>query len=370
MDEDTKKIEENTIDSKLKEAISDELNTFINPKIGKSQTNDAVLPPPVSNQSSAHLGDIDRLISVKEQGGVEIPRKPVVRTYKSDVEETIQAGHLSSVSIAMSQNARMLKGLDTSLEEIRKKKTNKNILIISFMLVIGGALAIFIPYFLVQKENAPKTIPQTETTSKGIMTVDTEEKINLKDINLNRVSSTLKERVEQSSTELGQIKNIFLTEGEGADEKVITSNKFLSLIKADLPPEIERTLRPEYMFGMYNFNGNQEFLILKVGSYDTTFAGMLSWETSLWQDFKEIFNLTDAPATTSASSTNNGFGIEIKKFQDATFFNKDCRVVKDSSEKIIFLYSIIDENTIVITTSTDTLKEILARISKARITTQ
>ena len=43
-------------------------------------------------------------------------------------------------------------------------------------------------------------------------------------------------------------------------------------------------------------------------------------------DFKELFNLA-GDITTSSSS----LAIEIKKFQDATFNNKDCRIVKDSS---------------------------------------
>ena len=92
---------------------------------------------------------------------------------------------------------------------------------------------------------------------------------------------------------------------------------------------------------------------------------MLQWETNLWQDFKELFSLKSDNSTPDAS-----FGIEIKKFQDGTFNNKDCRLIKDVSGNIIFLYSIIDENTIVITTSTDTLKEIINRVSKARVITQ
>ena len=119
------------------------------------------------------------------------------------------------------------------------------------------------------------------------------------------------------------------------------------------------------MFGMHNYNGNQTFLILKVGSYDTSFSGMLKWETNLWQDFKELFNLkSDMPVS------DNSYAIEVKKFQDATFDNKDCRIVKDSSGNIVFLYSIIDENTIVITTNTGTLREIISRINKARVVTQ
>jgi len=389
LNEETEKNKENIIDSKVKEAINDELTAFMNPKIGKNQSNNTLSSSSFSsNQNPENFGNVLDKLNENKDIISENQKRPIIRTYKSDVEETIQAGHLSSINMAISQSNRMMKGLETATIEEKKKKINKNILIISLVLIIGGALAILVPYFLVQKENSPKTAPPSSVPSGAIMTADTEEKINIKDINLNRVSTTLKERVEQSSITLGQIKNIFLTEGEGTNEKVITSDKFLTLIKADLPPEIERTLKPKYMFGMYNFNGNQEFLILKVGSYDTTFSGMLAWETDLWNNFKELFDLqsresiipTNSSATTTQNinkqssstipATNNNLFIGNKKFQDATFFNKDCRVVKDDSGKIILLYSIIDENTVVITTSTNTLKEILARVSKARIITQ
>ena len=370
MDEETGKTKENIIDSKVKEAINDELTAYMNPKIGKGSQNDASPSLLSSNQNPASFGNLGGINETKEKGS-ENQKSPIVRTYKSDVEETIQSGHLSSINMAISQSNRMMRGVTTATIEEKKKKINKNILIISLVLIIGGALAVFVPYFFVQKANAPQTTQKSTVPSGAIMTVDTEEKINLKDINQDRVSTTLKERVEQSNITVGQIKNIFLTEGEGIDEKVITSNKFLALIKANLPPEIERTLKPEYMFGMYSFNGNQEFLILKVGSYDTAFSGMLAWETNLWDNFKELFDLLSRESITSiSSSTNNNLFAENKKIQDATFFNKDCRVIKDDSGKIIFLYSIIDENTIVMTTSTDTLKEILARVSKARIITQ
>jgi hypothetical protein len=268
--------------------------------------------------------------------------------------------------MALAENRKMMGKISQTDIEVKKTKINKNILIISLVLIIGGILTFLIPNFLIQMEYGEKEPPIETVSSKPIMTVDVEEKMNIKDINLNRVSTTLKERVEQSSTRLGQIKNIYLTEGEGVEEKLISSSHFLNLIKATVPAEIQRTLKDPYMFGLHNYNGNQTFLVLKVGSYDTTFSGMLYWETNLWQDFKEIFNLSSDNIT----STTSSFVIEVKKFQDSTFNNKDCRVVKNSSGEIIFLYSIIDENTIVITTSTDTLKEIINRVSKARIVTQ
>ena len=361
MDE-NKKTEQNNIDLKTKEEVAKQLDSFTNP----TEKTKGV----ASTVSHYDESDIktEPLINIDDESITEEPPKqnrPIVRTYKSDVEKTIQNSHISSINIAMAENKKMLEQARQTETEAKKAGKNKNILIISLVLIFGGALTFLIPQLLIQLQYGEKVTPAETVSSQPIMTVDLGEKINIQDIDLNRVSTTLKERVIQSSTQLGQIKNIYLTGGEVPEEKLITSSNFLSLIRASVPSEIQRTLKDPYMFGLYNYNGNQSFLILKVGEYDAAFSGMLSWETNLWQDFKEIFNLQ-----TENSSSSNSYGIEIKKFQDAMFDNKDCRVVKDSSGNIIFLYSIIDKNTIVITTSTDTLKELLNRISKARIVTQ
>ena len=356
MNDEDKKLEQNNNGQPTKESIANQLNSFINPA-EKQKTESAIL--------SNYLKPKQEQEPVSKIAEIPEPPKenrPIVRTYKSDVESTIQTNHISSINIAIAENKKMLdRDKQTEIEE-KKSKTNKKILIISLLLIFGGALTFLIPKLLVQIQYAPKQAPVETVSSKPIMTADVEEKINLKDINTNRLGTTLKERIEQSSTQLGQIKNIYLTEGDGVNEKLITSIKFLALIGANYPSEIQRTLKDQYMFGLHNYSGNQTFLILKVGSYDTAFPGMLNWESNLWQDFKELFNL-QGPNSTDTTS-------QAKRFQDATFNNKDCRVIKDSSGNIIFLYSIIDDNTFVITTSADTLKEIINRTSKAKVVTQ
>lgn len=405
MDEEKK----NPIDlnEKMKSELDQELSSYMNnlkaknPPENPAPVSSAIPVSPViapekpSASSIADSSSIENLIKnisankkTEEKPPVEIPveatpvqapqapiKKPIVRTYKSDVEETIQTGHISSVNIAVAEQGRMRNKIasDMTLGD-KKGGINKNIVILSLILIFGGLMAILIPYFLVQKQANPNPV-QVETVPSGaFMTADVEEKINLSDINLDRFATTIKERVDQSALTLGEIKNIYFTEGEGTAETTITAQKFLTLLNANVPPEILRTLQPQYMFGMYAYNGNQRFLILRVGSYDTTFAGMLAWEVNLWQDFKEPFALADdtpvATTTIASGTTSNLSGLEVKKFEDASFDNKNARVVRDSSGNIIFLYSIIDNNTVVITTSVDTLHEIIRRMGQGKVSTQ
>jgi hypothetical protein len=366
---DSEKDEQKNIEE-TKKAATEELNALTNPKAGDQAVN------PLSFSSDS--------IGFKKMQGEkqENAERPIIRTYKTDTEEAIQAGHLSSISIAVSENKRMMNNMQKKEEvvEVKKKRISKGVLIISFILILCGVLAVAVPYLLVQKENETPINIQP-ISSSNIMTTDLEDKVSINNLSKTNPAGDFSMKIESSATSLGQVKDFLLTKGSGVDEKAVTSAEFLDLIRAHAPPDITRTLRPEFMLGLHNFSGNQKFLILKVGAYDATFSGMLAWENYLWQDLKILFNLSEAlPVQEVSSSTASTTGtdvrtssissIEIKKFQDAEFSNKDTRVVEDHTGKIIFLYSIIDENTVVIATNVNTLKEIMTRMSKARVITQ
>lgn len=352
---------ENNVAPEMIEAVAKQLDSFINPSKLKNNITDA----------SSYFSQTENMpVPKKEESSFKVQEpktqsRPIVRTYRGDAEETIQTGHISSINIAVAENKRMLRQSKDAPDETKKDVMNKSILIVSLVLIVVGAFAFFIPKFFSQTKSEVKVAAVQTFASKPIMTVDLEEKINVIDVNQIRVNNSIREKITQVPIKLGVIKNIYFTEGKDLEEKLITSKKFLGLIKSSVTPEIQRTLKDSYMFGVHNYNGLQKFLILKVGSYDTTFSGMLKWEPNMWQDFKVLFDL---PIDDSVPV--DSYLVEVKKFQDLTFDNKDSRVVKDSSGKIVFLYSIIDEGTIVITTSKDTLREIVARISKARVITQ
>ena len=118
MDEE-KKVEQNNIDQTTKETIANQLNSFINPgeKI-KNTTNS------VSYYSGSEI-KTEPLIKVSSTETAAMPQKqnrPIVRTYKSDVEETIQSGHISSINMAMAQNKKMMSQVAQTEIETKKRE--------------------------------------------------------------------------------------------------------------------------------------------------------------------------------------------------------------------------------------------------------
>ncbi len=78
---------------------------------------------------------------------------------------------------------------------------------------------------------------------------------------------------------------------------------------------------------------------------------MLEWEKSMARDLFPLFG-----------EANTEF--YEKKFEDLTIKNKDMRVILDKNREILLLYSFLGRNTIIITTSKDTLDEIINRIQR------
>jgi hypothetical protein len=282
------------------------------------------------------------------------------------MEETIRSQHISSLNIAVAENNKMMKRMtDESVQEEKKAGKNYKIFILIIILIIAGALAFVIPYFLAQKQTA--IVVETDVVPDSSLIVsDTAERVNIDVLNKDRIAKTLGERVDQISILLGSIRQFYMTEGEANLATIISSKRFLELIKARVPDAIQRTLKDQFMFGMHSYKGNQKFLILKVGSYETTYAGMLSWESALWYDFSELFGLKIANSIDSQGKPM--VGEDVRRFQDVVIKNKDTRAVKDENGEIVFLYSVVDKSTVILTTSSDTFKEILNRMDKMSVT--
>lgn len=349
MDDEVKDIQE---ESKLQTTTKDELNKYLNREAQNSAGN-------VSSDASLNQ-------TLKNPQGESLPVKSIVRTYKSDMEETIRSQHISSLNIAVAENNKMVRRMtDEGVEEEKKADKNYKIFILIIILVVAGILAFAIPYFLVKNQSSVNP-EETIIPDSSLIVSDTSERVNIDILIKDRIAKTLGERVDQISILLGSIRQFYITEGDDTLAQPINAKRFLELIRARTPDAVVRTLKDPFMFGMHSFNGNQKFLILKVGSYETTYAGMLSWENALWYDFSELFGLE---ITNEVDSSGRPMlGEDVRKFQDIVIKNKDTRAIKNDDGEIVFLYSVVDKSTVVLTTSQDTFKEVLNRMDKMSVT--
>ena len=185
--------------------------------------------------------------------------------------------------------------------------------------------------------------------------------------------------MEEEQALIGSMVNLYLTEGTPETKRLLTTERLFNVLEAHTPQALVRALKPEFMFGAHVFNGNSPFFVFKISSFDIVFSEMLQWEADLPYDLALVFGLQGrgtskqlgpAPSTSPTTSVEafpqpsaTGVSLYSKSFIDAVLFNKDVRVLKNDSGKIVLLYAFPNRDTLVITDNEETLREILYRLT-------
>ncbi len=329
---------------------------------------DTSLDVPVQNTAAA----LTRAPEAPDEGDAPertqfIFQKPL-RTFRGDIADALKSQNMSVARIAIAEKVKKEKiTRDQSQGITPPSSVKKNILIflLSIILVAGGAYLLYVFYYL--PRSGGTVLPALEVPS--IVMPDTQKEISL-DANATKPFVELL-RKEEGAAALPQnsIVHFYITRGQGSAKKTIDSREFLSLLHVNAPDQYLRTLDSDFMFGVHGFNGNNPFIVLRTGLYQSAFAGMLKWEETLADDLNPLFS--KAPGTATAALAPAESTAELlaarKPFVDLVIKNKDVRALTNQYDRIVLLYTFLDKETILITTNEFTLKEVLDRITNRRL---
>lgn len=277
-----------------------------------------------------------------------------LRTYQSDVEDALKDGGGSLAKIAVAESIKRANEPFTSIgdtEESERENRTKIIWGISIGLVVLGIIIFSLFYFLRGLGQSPA--PIISQTSPIIIT-DVEKNVDISGLDREALIAKLFSEQQNNLVKLSSVAGLRLIDGVGEVVSQITAKKFFQKLSARPPDELVRSLQDNFLFGLYSLNTNKPFLIFKTDYYQSAFAGMIAWEKDLVADLGPIF---------VDSQVLSQFG----KFEDITIKNRDTRALRDSTGRIIFLYSFPDKSTIVITTNADTLDAIGARLLAGKL---
>ncbi len=289
-------------------------------------------------------------------------KKSIIRTYKDDLVQAINRDHLSSINIAIAENQRQQKNEKTDKSKTESEYSKSKILIlISLILILLGSGAIAFVFLNNQGGNT-RIIAITELPS--LITTEYKDEFNISNIEQTKILTALSTGLNTIEIPIGKFYNVYLTTGTSTNRRLLSSQEMISLLGFKMPDIIKRSLFPDFMIGMYNTKLNSPFIIFKVSYFENAYAGMFDWEKDLEKDFETLFRLPGYEQLGSLISEITASN--DKKFQDAVILNKDIRLIKDENNQIILLYSIIDKETIVITTSDTAFKEIIDRLNKEK----
>lgn len=315
------------------------------------------------------------------------------------------------------------KKIDTN--DIPPKSINKNFLfiLISFALI---ALGIGIFYFsfnsIVSFFNSDQKTIEIQAPSFLI----TDESVTINTVNktareiISDIRSEIKKKKISEKNNLIEFLIIKKIKSIQDGKEVFTSSRitnadFFKLIESKANDSLIRSFDPEIAIGAHQTEDKLEpYIVMKVNSFEESYAGMLDWEEKIISEMRDIFyeNLGSSQVFTSdetniinedrknqeeissdsdillatssdqnvASSSNSVFStlnsttsIEVKptydptNFEDLILLNQDTRAIKNSEGKILFFYSFVNRENLIITTNSQTFDLLLKRLNISKL---
>ena len=292
---------------------------------------------------------------------VELPGAQPLKTYSEDFRERMSETHASTATIlAAEQDAAPLISQAVP-EKSGEQRRNLWYVITTVFLFLLGSVGVYVAYAHYLTKTAPVLIAPVASTP---IFVDSRATVS-------GTGSVLMQAIEQSVAQPLTPNSIRLL---SFDASATTSTDVFSALDLHAPGILLRNIDvPGSMAGVINTsNGQSPFFILSVGSYTTTFSGMLSWEPTMQTYLGTLFPLYSMMSTasstatttravptntTASTSTTNG------GFRDEVVSNHDVRIYRDALGRSILLYGYWNQTTLVIARDPVAFTEILARLA-------
>ena len=278
------------------------------------------------------------------------PKAPQMRTFSTDLAEELRKHQGSAMKIAVMENERRFKEQEQASNDPKKNSR----------FVAGGVVFLFIAictivgiYLYQQKVNAPlpiekNPVPISIVQSEGLSI------LNITGESASDIKNSITDTVKKSTIQTGMMDNIYITQGTSTSETRLPSKMFLSAIGAHVTPDFSNALVSDFMVGIYSYDQQNLFLVLRGTQHDFMLSGMLQWEPYLIQDLAPLFGID--------TSGNSAYLLDAP-FVETLIENHDTRAILDVNKKPVLFYSFLDENTVIITNNSKTLTEAVRRIN-------
>lgn len=292
------------------------------------------------------------------------PEKPVdqkvgpslkqIRTYQGDIASALKNQNESLVSIQRSEVEK--RGGPPAPEPAGRDRARQRALFMilgTLILVVLALTGGWLSYKEIIKNNTP---PTQSVLPNRFLPASIETNLNITALDRGTLIDII---ATESSKDTSQsdITHIVLRDGDGEEAPLVNTAEFLNTIEAGAPSSLVRALNPLFMLGVLGGSPQSTFLIMRIESFENTFAGMLAWEATLARDLGPIFY--------TAPRLRN-LGTE-PIFTDVISRNKDVRVLYDTEGEVVLLYSFLDNEVLVITDNIETLRTLITRLTTEKL---
>ncbi len=273
----------------------------------------------------------------------ETPLKQI-RTYQGDVADALKKQRESLFSIQQREQAKKTGSTRPTISPDRKRQLI-SLSIWSLVLMGLGTLGGWYAYNEFVRKT---TTPPLEVPANRFIFAGAEAEITLSE---NSRQSLIKELTDAArGTTRGEVKHIVVKSPEGM---LLTTKELLETLETTAPGYLVRAFAPLFMYGAL---GENNFLIIKLDSFENAFAGMLAWEKTLSREIGPLF---------STASLIQNMGPE-ESFSDLTDKNKDIRVLSVGGNRVL-LYTFFESDVLIITESLEATRILVDRLTQEKL---
>jgi hypothetical protein len=111
---------------------------------------------------------------------------------------------------------------------------------------------------------------------------------------------------------------------------------------------------------------SRPFFVVKVSSYERTFAGMLAWEQTMGTDLSILYPpYTSMPDTSASSSAKILLAPRAPTFTDGVVANYNVRILRDATGRSILLYGYRGKDMLIIARDETAFSALISRLNTA-----
>lgn len=289
---------------------------------------------------------------------------PPIHTYKSDFAEHIDEKNASVFSVlAAEKDAR-----GGSLETLRPHKKGQSRLIIGGMLILLGIVGVYTAY----RWSQDLSIVPTEQAIPSLVFADARKE-------LAGGGPDLLAALAEAGKDLpkGNVLVTYITNASTTDEGIISfpasGGVFIAQLGLPAPSILLRNIEDVSTVGVINTTEPRAFFILRVSSFEHTFAGMLEWEETMGQDLAVLYPAYVDPAppvvevATSTATTTTPVVVPPPPpppvFVDVVVASRDARTLVDHQGRTILLYGYRDKQTLIIARDEAAFTQLVERLA-------
>jgi hypothetical protein len=287
---------------------------------------------------------------------------PSLHTYTSDFADRIDSQRASTFSVLAAEK-------DAGTRRTAPKK-ERHILpvVFSVLLIVLGAGGLFAAYQFTTNRNV-------EQATLGVPSlIYADEKMELMGPNYRQ---DLADAAGQPLVE-GNILVTYVTEASstplGLSNSPQPGGALIRRLSLGAPDILMRNVDLSSTVGVIAAGGEtRPFFILRVNSYERTFAGMLGWENRMVTDlglwYPEYATSTVMPEPVTPTTATSSIVMQPllppapQNFVDAVVANHDVRVLRDRSGRSLILYGYADRQTLIIVRDEAAFTALVARLT-------